>query len=101
MHGGAVSLVFDMCTTMAAAPAASKDWWEFGGVSRGLSLTFLRPIARGTEVLIECEVLQMSRRYGERSFAFEAIKRALKEFSDDSRPYYRQGEFESPCCGRA
>ena len=64
MHGGAVSLVFDMCTTMAAAPAASKGWWEFGGVSRGLSMTFLRPIAKGTEVLVECEVLQMGKRMG-------------------------------------
>jgi len=65
MHGGAVALIFDMCTSMAAAPAATPGWWEFGGVSRMLAVTFLRPITKGTEVLIECEVLQMGQRFGE------------------------------------
>jgi acyl-coenzyme A thioesterase 13 len=62
MHGGAIALVFDMCTTMSAAPLARKDFWVFGGVSRTLAVTYLRPVRMGVTVEIHCEVLQMGRR---------------------------------------
>lgn len=65
MHGGAISLVYDMCTTMAMAPASKPDFWFFGGVSRTLSVTFLRPLKVGMEVLVECEVVQIGSRLGE------------------------------------
>jgi acyl-coenzyme A thioesterase 13 len=65
MHGGAVSLIFDMCTTMTQAPISRVDFWHFGGVSRTLSVTFLRPTPVGTEVVIECEVIQIGARLGE------------------------------------
>lgn len=64
MHGGAVSLVFDMCTTMAMAPASTQEFWLFGGVSRTLMVTFLRPIVIGTEVEVSCELLQIGNRLG-------------------------------------
>ena len=64
MHGGAVALVFDMCTTMTVAPLSRKDFWWFGGVSRVLSITYLRPVKVGMCVRIECEVLQMGARLG-------------------------------------
>ncbi len=62
MHGGAVAMVFDMCTTMTAAPLARKDFWWFGGVSRTLTITYLRPVRKNTELLIECEILQQGKR---------------------------------------
>jgi acyl-coenzyme A thioesterase 13 len=62
MHGGAIALVFDMCTTMCAAPMAREDFWWFGGVSRNLSVTYLRPVRMGMIVEIHCEVLQMGKR---------------------------------------
>lgn len=62
MHGGAVAMIFDMCTTMCAAPLATKDFWIFGGVSRTLSVTFLRPVREGVDLTIECEVLQQGQR---------------------------------------
>lgn len=64
MHGGAMALVYDMCTTAAAAPLARPGFWEFGGVSRVLSVTYLRPARVGTVVRIECEVIQMGGRLG-------------------------------------
>lgn len=64
MHGGAVALVYDMCTTAAAAPLARKGFWQFGGVSRVLSVTYLRPIKVGMVIRIECEVLQIGARLG-------------------------------------
>lgn len=62
MHGGAVAMIYDMCTTMCAAPLAKEDFWVFGGVSRTLSITFLRPVRPGMDLLIECEVLQQGQR---------------------------------------
>jgi acyl-coenzyme A thioesterase 13 len=62
MHGGAIALVSDMCTTMCAAPLARKDFWVFGGVSRTLAVTYLRPVTMGMVVEVRCEVLQMGRR---------------------------------------
>jgi len=29
MHGGAVGLIFDMCTTSALAPLARPGYWEY------------------------------------------------------------------------
>ncbi|KIX96714.1 uncharacterized protein Z520_07433 [Fonsecaea multimorphosa CBS 102226] len=61
--GAAITLIHDMCTTMAMAPLARQDFWHFGGVSRVLSVTYLRPTKVGTTVLIECEVLQVGARF--------------------------------------
>ncbi|ETN40896.1 uncharacterized protein HMPREF1541_05176 [Cyphellophora europaea CBS 101466] len=61
-HGGAVSLIFDMCTSMCIAPVARQGFWEFGGVSRTLNVTYMRPVRQGITVLIECEVLQVGKR---------------------------------------
>jgi acyl-coenzyme A thioesterase 13 len=65
MHGGAVALVYDMCTTMCSAPLSRRDFWLFGGVSRNLSVTFLRPVKVGTWITIDCEVMQIGKRLGE------------------------------------
>lgn len=62
MHGGAVAMIYDMCTTMCAAPLARPGFWVFGGVSRTLSITFLRPVRPGMRLLIECEILQQGQR---------------------------------------
>lgn len=62
MHGGAVSLVADMATTMAAAPAAVKGFWEFGGVSRTLGVTFLSPVLMGSVMEVECKLLSVGKR---------------------------------------
>ncbi|KAJ3520655.1 hypothetical protein NM208_g13620 [Fusarium decemcellulare] len=62
VHGGAVALVYDMCTTMCTAPIARKGFWQFGGVSRSLAVTYLRPVKADMEILIECEVLQIGTR---------------------------------------
>lgn len=62
MHGGAVAMIHDMCTTMAAAPLARKDFWWFGGVSRNLLITYLRPVRKDMELVIECKVLQQGSR---------------------------------------
>lgn len=62
LHGGAVALIYDMCTSMCAAPLAREGFWQFGGVSRTLSVTYLRPATPEMDIAVECEVLQMGRR---------------------------------------
>jgi acyl-coenzyme A thioesterase PaaI-like protein len=77
MHGGAVAMIYDMCTTMCAAPLARPDFWVFGGVSRTLSITYLRPVRRSMEFLIECEVLQQGNR-------LSTIRGLMRDRSDGS-----------------
>lgn len=61
MHGGAVALLTDMATTMATAPIARKDFWHFGGVSRIITVSYLRPIPKGITLLVKCKVVQIGR----------------------------------------
>ncbi|CAH0039557.1 unnamed protein product [Clonostachys rhizophaga] len=62
LHGGAISLIYDMCTTMCAAPLAREGFWEFGGVSQNLSVTFLRPAKANRQILVKCQVLKIGKR---------------------------------------
>lgn len=62
MHGGAMALLADMTTTMAGAPIARQGWWEFGGVSRTLSVTYIRPALLGTTVVVTCVLRSASSR---------------------------------------
>lgn len=57
-----MALLADMTTTMAAAPIAEPGWWEFGGVSRTLSVTYLRPSVVGTRVVVRCVVRNVGAR---------------------------------------
>ena len=61
LHGGAASMIVDMATTMAQAPLARVGYWEFGGVSRTLNCTFLRPVGHGVEVDVMAEVIQVGK----------------------------------------
>lgn len=62
MHGGAVALIADMATTMAAAPVSTKSFWQFGGVSRSLNVTFLAPMPMHSVVEIDCKLVSAGKR---------------------------------------
>jgi uncharacterized protein (TIGR00369 family) len=64
MHGGAMALLVDMATTMAVMPISTKDFWHFGGVSRIISVSYLRPIKKGITLLIKCKVVQIGKNNG-------------------------------------
>ncbi|KAB8301436.1 hypothetical protein EYC80_003303 [Monilinia laxa] len=62
VHGGCISTIFDACTSVALMGRYSGEKWGGGGVSRGLSVTFIKGIVvrdEGPEndVLVECEVV--------------------------------------------
>lgn len=64
LHGGAISTLFDVCTTTALAVARRRGFWELAGVTRTLNTTCLRPVMAGEEIEIEGEVLQVGKNLG-------------------------------------
>ncbi|KAK2046585.1 thioesterase superfamily protein [Colletotrichum somersetense] len=62
LHGGAAATLFDALTTMALALVNDRPgYWQFLGVSRTLSCSYLRPAPAGEECLVECEIVQVGR----------------------------------------
>jgi acyl-coenzyme A thioesterase 13 len=60
IHGGAVATFFDNATSMAVF--ACKNAWEDSGVTRNLNVTYFRPPVEGETIMIESEVLQLTKR---------------------------------------
>ena len=57
LHGGAQSMVYDLCTSLALMGIGKRDFWINGGVSRVLTVNYLRPAPEGTELELETEVV--------------------------------------------
>ncbi|KAI9857363.1 MAG: hypothetical protein M1813_008265 [Trichoglossum hirsutum] len=62
LHGGAAALIFDICTSTTIAVSTPRGFWTVPSVSRTLNVTYLRPAPRGTECLIECEMVHSGKR---------------------------------------
>jgi acyl-coenzyme A thioesterase 13 len=65
LHGGAVALIFDICTSMTVAGVAREGFWDTGHVSRTLNCTYLRPAPEGTTVLVESEIVHLGKTMGQ------------------------------------
>jgi acyl-coenzyme A thioesterase 13 len=57
LHGGAAAALFDILTSIALLTVAKPGYWDMLGVSRTLTVTFLRPLPLGTKVFVDCEVV--------------------------------------------
>lgn len=57
LHGGASSMIFDICTSLTLMAIGKKDVWINGGVSRVLTVNYLRPAPLGEELELETEVV--------------------------------------------
>jgi len=57
LHGGAQSAIYDVCTSLALQSIGKRDFWINGGVTRTLSVTYLRPAPEGEDLLLECEIV--------------------------------------------
>ncbi|KAL2357862.1 thioesterase family protein [Cryomyces antarcticus] len=64
LHGGAVALIFDMCTSITIACAAGEGFWNTAHVSRTLNCTYLRPLPEGEDAIIESEVVHLGKAMG-------------------------------------
>ncbi|GAB7356923.1 hypothetical protein MBLNU459_g7773t1 [Dothideomycetes sp. NU459] len=62
LHGGAAATIYDILTSVAMAPIGRPGFWVFSGVSRVLSVTYIRPAPVGEKVLIECEVVHTGKK---------------------------------------
>lgn len=70
MHGGATATLVDMSTTFAQAAITKEGFWEFGGVSRTMGVTYLKPIVQGTIIVIECSVRSVGKRSSELCYSY-------------------------------
>ncbi|KAF2272266.1 uncharacterized protein EI97DRAFT_228658 [Westerdykella ornata] len=62
MHGGAAGVIFDMATTTALCPVAKPGYWEFmGGVTRSLSISYLKPVPIGITVRLFSKVVSVGK----------------------------------------
>lgn len=57
LHGGAQSMMYDICSSLVLQSIGNSGSWINAGVSRTLTVTYLRPAPEGTEVEMECEVI--------------------------------------------
>ncbi|TKA73784.1 hypothetical protein B0A49_02845 [Cryomyces minteri] len=64
LHGGAVALIFDMCTSITIACAAREGFWNTPHVSRTLNCTYLRPLPEGEDAIVESEVVHLGKAMG-------------------------------------
>ncbi|KAF2867931.1 HotDog domain-containing protein, partial [Massariosphaeria phaeospora] len=62
LHGGAVALIYDVCTSMALELCSEDGFWDTGHVSRTLNCTYLRPAREGATLTVESEVVNLGRR---------------------------------------
>lgn len=64
LHGGAVALIFDICTSTAITAVSHDGFWDSGHVSRTLNCTYLRPAAMDTKVYVISEIVHLGKRQG-------------------------------------
>ncbi|KAL5615231.1 hypothetical protein BROUX41_005287 [Berkeleyomyces rouxiae] len=62
LHGGCTASLFDVLTGMTLLPVQRPGFWELLGVSRNLSITYLRPAFAGDVLTVHCEVVSIGRR---------------------------------------
>jgi len=62
LHGGCSATLVDILTSCVLVTVGKPGVFSYGGVTRGLRLTYLSPIPVGTEMRLICEVVQMGRR---------------------------------------
>jgi acyl-coenzyme A thioesterase 13 len=62
LHGGATATIFDDLTTGVIAVVAKKDFWLFGGVSRTLAVSYLKPVTVAEVIRVETEIIDIGRR---------------------------------------
>ncbi|KAL4871803.1 hypothetical protein BDV12DRAFT_163145 [Aspergillus spectabilis] len=62
LHGGCAATLFDVLSSMILLGVSKPGQFEYGGVSRHLDVTYLRPVPVGTTVKLVSRVVHMGKR---------------------------------------
>ncbi|RDW90800.1 PaaI family thioesterase [Aspergillus mulundensis] len=62
LHGGCAATLFDVLSSMILLGVSKPGFFELGGVSRHLNVTYLRPVPVGTRVRLVSKVVSMGKR---------------------------------------
>ncbi|CAK1354131.1 unnamed protein product [Cercospora beticola] len=55
-HGGAISAIFDVCTTWTLFPISDYGFWSTMGTTRSLHCVYVKPAFENDVVTVECQV---------------------------------------------
>jgi uncharacterized protein (TIGR00369 family) len=64
LHGGAVALIFDTCTSMTTTAVSKEDFWDAGHVSRSLNCQYIRPAPLGEVLVVESTIVHLGKSLG-------------------------------------
>ncbi|KAL1982886.1 hypothetical protein VTN96DRAFT_814 [Rasamsonia emersonii] len=62
LHGGCAATLIDNLSTTILIGVSRPGIFQYGGVSRNLNVTYLRPVPLDTEIRVICEVVHVGRR---------------------------------------
>ncbi|KAL6239272.1 hypothetical protein BDW75DRAFT_236712 [Aspergillus navahoensis] len=62
LHGGCAATLFDVLSSMILLGVSKPGFFELGGVSRHLNVTYLRPVPVGTRVKLVSKVVNVGKR---------------------------------------
>lgn len=62
LHGGCAATLFDTLSSMILLGVSKPGFFQLGGVSRHLDVTYLRPVPVGTRVKLVSKVVNIGKR---------------------------------------
>ncbi|KAE8359862.1 HotDog domain-containing protein [Aspergillus caelatus] len=62
LHGGCAATLIDILSTTLLLGLSKPGYFSFGGVSRNLRVTYLRPLPKGLEIRLVCELIHTGKR---------------------------------------
>ncbi|KAJ5273210.1 hypothetical protein N7478_008335 [Penicillium angulare] len=62
LHGGCAATLVDVLSTTILLGVSQPGKFGFGGVSRNLKLTYLRPVPMGSQARMVCEIVHVGKR---------------------------------------
>ncbi|KAL4778345.1 HotDog domain-containing protein, partial [Aspergillus varians] len=62
LHGGCAATLFDTLSSMILLGVSKPGFFQRGGVSRHLDVTYLRPVPAGTKVRLVSKVVNIGKR---------------------------------------
>ncbi|KAL4943331.1 hypothetical protein BDV06DRAFT_211182 [Aspergillus oleicola] len=62
LHGGCAATLFDALSSMILLSVSKPGFFQLGGVSRHLDVTYLRPVSQGEKVRLVARLVNMGKR---------------------------------------